>query len=472
MRIAGHPFQVMSDAEVGRVHRGALRILDEMGMEVQNEQLLRALREAGLPVDLDAQRVRFPSRFVEAYIGDVPKVDWDAAEPRVSGSAGVFHGRYHDPETDELVPWTEEALAFYFALPAQLDHVSPRAGMLGCRLPVPSVLEPLYERYYCWKYGAHDSGTIHLDTLCPYVLALSEALADEIGRAVADVFNGTVYLVPPLKLGRHEAYQVAYFWERGLRVRIGDMYLMGATAPVTMAGAVTLNVAEQIALSILRWALFGERALHIGSGLGAIDMRTSIYPYGRPEIPITNLMTIQMARFYGVSGGGHSGNSDAKLPSTEAGAQKALSAIPTLLAGGRASIGAGLLSIDEVCSPIQMVLDNEFIGALKHLTKEFEVTEDAIGLDTILEVGPGGHFLDTDHTLRYFRTEHWQPAIWSREMMGSWLEGGSRLDVDKARTLVLDLKHDHEMRNRMSPALEENVDRIIEDARRALVRRA
>jgi trimethylamine--corrinoid protein Co-methyltransferase len=250
------------------------------------------------------------------------------------------------------------------------------------------------------------------------------------------------------------------------------MYLMGATAPITMAGAVTLNVAEQIALSILRWALFGEQVLHIGCGLGAIDMRTSIYPYGRPEIPITNLMTIQMARFYGVSGGGHSGLTDAKLPSTEAGAQKALSAIPTLLAGGHASVGAGLLSIDEVCSPIQMVLDNEFIGALKHLTKEFEVTEASIGLETILEVGPGGHFLDTDHTLQYFREEHWQPAIWSREMMGAWLEAGSRLDVDKARMVVLDLLQDHEKRNQMSPALEQNVVRIIDDARRALVRQS
>jgi trimethylamine--corrinoid protein Co-methyltransferase len=470
MRVAGHPYAVMTEADIGLVHSSALRILSEVGMEIQNDHLLRALAEFGLPVDMASQRVRFPSDTVERFIADVPKYDWDQAVPKANGSVGVFHGLYHDPASDRLVPWTEEALAFYFALPRHLEHVSPTAGMLGCRLPVPSALEPLYERYYCWKYGAHDSGTIHLDELCPYVLALSEALADESGRPLAQVFNGTVYLVPPLKLGRHEAYQVAYFWERGLRVRIGDMYLMGATAPITMAGAVTLNLAEQIALAIVRWALFGDMSLHIGCGLGAIDMRTSIYPYGRPEIPITNLMTIQLARHYGVSGGGHSGLTDAKLPSTEAGAQKALSAIPTLLAGGRASVGAGLLSIDEVCSPIQMVLDNEFIGALNHLTKEFEVSEESIGFDTILEAGPGGHFLDTDHTLRYFRDEHWQPTIWSREMVGPWTEAGSRLDADKARDIVLSIQSGHEERAFMSPDLERAVLGIIGDARKALVR--
>ena len=470
MRIAGHPFKVMSDADVGLMHQSALRILAEVGMEIQNGRLLGALAEFGLPVDLPAQRVRFPGDLVERFIADVPKHDWDAAEPHVGGSAGVYHGLYHDPASDQLVPWTEEALAFYFALPRQLEHVNPVAHMLGCRLPVPGPLEPLYERYYCWKYGAGDSGTIHLDELCPYVLELSQALADERQQPLSEVFHGTVYLVPPLKLGRHEAYQVAYFWERGLRVRIGDMYLMGATAPVTMAGAVTLNLAEQLALAILDWALFDVKKLHIGCALGAIDMRTSIYPYGRPEIPITNLMTIQLARFYGVSGGGHSGLSDAKLPSAEAGAQKALSAIPTLLAGGRASIGAGLLSIDEVCSPIQMVLDNEFISALKHLTKEFEISESAIGLDTILEVGPGGHFLDKDHTLRYFKDEQWQPTVWSREMVGPWIEAGSQIDADKARDMVLSIQCDLDEPAGMSADLEREVLRIIEDARRALVR--
>ena len=147
--------------------------------------------------------------------------------------------------------------------------------MLGCRLPVPGPLEPLYERYYCWKHGAADSGSIHRDELCPYLLELYQALADERGLPLEQVFHGTVYLVPPLKLGRHEAYQVAYFWERGLQVRIGDSYALGATAPAT-AGAVTLNLAEQLALRILNWALLGEKRFHLGSSISVMDMRTLI----------------------------------------------------------------------------------------------------------------------------------------------------------------------------------------------------
>jgi len=469
MHVAGHAYELMSPAEINLIHRSALRILDEVGLAVENQRILQVLADFGLPVDFDGERVRFPPPFVERFISEAEKVDWDAATPRVSALAGVYAGLYHDPASGELVPWTEDALAFYFALARELSHIDG-AQMLGCPLPVPGPLEPLYERYTCWKYGARESGSIHLDPLCPYLLALYQARADDAGASLEEVFRGTVYLVPPLKLGRHEAYQVAYFWERGLRTHIGDMYAMGASAPATLSGAVALNLAERMALCILDRALFGDKRLHLSCSISVMDMRTTIYPYGRPEMAIANLMTAQLARHYGASFSGHAGLSDAKLPSVEAGAQKALTAIPTLLAGGDLWLDAGLLSIDEVCSPIQMVLDDELLSALKHFVHEFEITDEAIGLDAIIEAGPGGHFLDKLHTVRHFRDEHWQPAIWSRQMLRPWLAEGCGLDVDRAQEVALAVQKRGREAPGMSEPLEQEALRIIEEARAALVR--
>jgi len=468
LRAAGHAYNLMSSAEVGLIHRAALRVLAQAGMEVQNQRLLQVLADFGLQVDFDAQRVRFPSQLVEGFIADAERHDWENTNPRVHGSAGVYHGLYHDPASDELVPWSEENLALYLSMPGHLAHVR-RAHVLGCRLPVPGPLEPLYERYHCWKYGADESGSIHLDELCPYLLELYQALADERGQPLAEVFRGTVYLVPPLKLGCHAAYQVAYFWERGLRVHVGDMYAMGASAPVTLAGAVTLNLAEQLALRILDWALFGEKRLHLSASISVMDMPTMIYPYGRPEMAIANLITAQLARHYGASFSGHAGLTDAKLPSVEAGAQKALTAIPTLLAGGSLWLDAGLLSIDEVCSPVQMILDDEFLGALQRFVHEFQVTEETIGLATILEAGPGGHFVDRLHTVRYFRDEHWMPGLWSRRKLRPWMETGCQLDVDRARETALEMQRRGPGSPAMSEPLERKVLGIIERARKALL---
>jgi hypothetical protein len=444
-----------------------------MGMEIQNRDLLGILAGAGLDnarlsVDFHAGRVRFPARFVERFIAEAEKHDWEHARPEVSASAGVYHSLYHDPQSGELLPWDEDRLAFYFALARSLPHVG-RACTLGCRFPEAGALEPLYERYYSWKYGADEGGSIYLDELCPYLLELYQARAEEQGRPLEEVFSGTVYLVPALKLGRHEAYQVMYFHERGIRVGIGgSMLTMGATAPVTLSGAVTLNLAEQLALRILEWALWGKKKLSIGASISVMDMRTTIRPFGRPEMAIANVMTAQIARMLGAAFGGHAGLSDAKLPSAEAGAQKALTAIPTLLAGGSVWFDAGLLGIDEVCSPIQMVLDNELMSALKQYTHPFEIDPEAIGLETIFEAGPGGHYMDKAHTAGHFRQEHWNPALWSRQMLHPWMEAGCKLDVDLAREWVLSLQKVETGVSQLPEALEREILYIIKRAGKAV----
>ena len=119
-----------------------------------------------------------------------------------------------------------------------------------------------------------------------------------------------------------------------------------------------------------------------------------------------------------------------------------------------------------------MILDDEFLSALKRFVHEFAVTEQTLGLEAIVEAGPGGHFLDKNHTVRYFRDEHWDPGIWSRQMLGPWMEAGRRLDVDLARERVLQFQSQIEQRRLepigMSESLEREVLRVIEQARNRL----
>jgi trimethylamine:corrinoid methyltransferase-like protein len=405
---------------------------------------------------------------VERFLADAKHADWDALEPRLESSAGVYHGFYLNPDTDQFESWTERDLGRYFKLARNLSHIGA-AHMLGCRLPVPPPLEPLYERLYCWKYGAQEGGSIHATALCPYLLELYRIRAAERSLPIQQIFHTAVYLVPPLKMGQHEAAQVAFFREQGLRVRIGGgMGTMGATAPATLVGAVTLNLAEQLALCILDWAFYGEKQLRLGGSISVMDMRTMIRPYGRPEMAIANMMTAQLARHYGAFFQGHAGLSDAKKPSPESGAQKMLTAIPTLLAGGHIWVDAGLLAIDEVCSPVQMVLDNEMLSVLERLVREYAVDEETIALETILEAGPGGNYLDKDHTARHFRREHWEPQIWSRQMLRPWLDSDRKLDTEKAREVAFAIMRKGEEPSALSQTVEQELLNGIERARQAL----
>jgi len=467
MHIAGHSFEVMTHSEMEMIHQGVMRILGEMGMEIQNQKLLAVCAEYGCSVDFDRQRVRFPVAIVEQFLERVDKVNWDKVRPEISATAGVYHSFYHEPNTQRLLPWNEEFLINYFKLARSLPNVGS-ADMLGCRLPVPSPLEPLYERYYCWKYGAQAGGSIYIDGICPYLLDIYQAYADSLRQPLPDTFHATVYLIPAMKLGIHEAYQVQYFWERDLRVGIGDMFAMGATVPVTVAGAVTLNVAERIALGILNAALYGQYQFHLGVSIAPMDMRTMIYPFGRPESIIANLMTAQLSRYYQVSYSGHAGLTSAKLPSVEAGCQKASSAIATLMVGGNLWMDAGLLAMDEVVSPIQMVLDNEYLGFLKRFCKEYAIDQDSLAIETILAVGPGGTYIDKSHTARFFRNEIWEPSIWSRGMLNAWKDSGMQLDIDKARAIVIDNQSKTDPYPGIDNTLEKEILAIIGRAKSAL----
>ena len=100
-----------------------------------------------------------------------------------------------------------------------------------------------------------------------------------------------------------------------------------------------------------------------------------------------------------------------------------------------------------------------------HLT-----SDETIGLETILEAGPGGHYLDKMHTVRHLRNEHWQPGIWSRQMLRPWMETDGTLDVDRAREKVLAIQQTAtEPEAGMSPQFEREVLNIIDRARRELV---
>ncbi|MBI2942032.1 MAG: trimethylamine methyltransferase family protein [Chloroflexi bacterium] len=466
MHAAGHPYQVLSPVEEDTIHRNVLRLIDQVGLQVENDALLERLAGIGGRVDGQTMRVTFSPGATEGFIASLERGSSDEPIPVVSGGAHLYYGCYLDPRTDEFAPMTVDRARQFYQVARALPHVAG-AGMLGCPLEgVPADVEPLYERFWSWSLGVHPGGSIHRSRLCPFMLEMCQVHAQATGQPLADVFTAGVYLVPPLRLGYQEAEQVAWFRERGLRVRVGGCFVTGgATGPVTLAGMATLSIAEGLLLALLNHALYGDRAWSIGMSVTAMDPRTMMRPYGRPDQVLAILMGAQMARRYGVQCSGHCGLTDAKRPSPEAAAQKLQSALPTLLATGRASIAAGLLSTDEVFSPVQMVLDDELISALIQFTCEYEVSDESIAADLVATVGPGGNFLAEPHTAQWFRRELWEPAIWSRQAFAAWRERDGRIDVDRARERALAILSAPSPPSAISEAEETELQRIISRAR-------
>lgn len=456
-------YGVLSESQMQDLHAAALRVLAQTGVQVESEELLGLLADFGGQVDRDSQRVRFTASLVEGFIQESERYDWSQHQPRFYCSTGIYGCLSLNPETDQLEPFTETSFREYIHLASSLTDVDSVStlGLPFAADGVPPAYGALAEKLYGWKHGAHPSGTVQFAGLCPYLEEMYARRAEELGRPLSEVFHAVGYLISPLRLARPECEQLVYFRSRHLRMHLGHLLSLGASAPITLAGAVVLVVAESLFLGMLQDALWGDRSFGVGSGPMVMDMRTTTSMYGRPEQTMMNAMLGQMARWYGVSGGSHSGLTDAKEPSAQAGAQKAMSTVAGLQSCGVASMDAGLLSIDEICSPEQLVYDNELASAVRRTLQPVDFSDEALAVAEIAEVGPGGAFIGTELTAKRFRTELWEPTIWARSSVKEWLAAGAVSDRARARARIREILSEPEQEPGLSDECERDLRAII-----------
>ncbi len=456
-------YSVLTEHDLERIHRAALKVLAKTGVRVESDHLLELLADFGGTVDLDRSRVCFPVDWVECFIADSARHDWETCRPSLYTSAGIYACQYLNPQTDALESFSEQTFHDYIRIGNALKEIDA-VLTLGIPFPagdIPPAYGALAEKLYGWKHGAKPAGTVQFTGLCPYIEEMYARRAEALGRPLKEIFHAVGYLISPLRLARAECEQLLYFRSRGLHMSIGHLLSLGASAPITIAGAVVLSLAESLFLGILHRALWGSNSFGISAGVMVMDMRTTTSMYGRPEGIAISALLGQIARRYGVSCGSKGGLTDAKEPSVQAGMQKAMSAVAGFHTCGSSGMDAGLLSIDEICSPEQLVYDNELAGAIRRITQPFDLSDEALAEAEIAEVGPGGTFIGTELTARRFRKDVWEPTIWARESATAWQVAGAVSDRARAKQLIREILSESLGESGLSDQCERDLRSII-----------
>ncbi|NYE58510.1 trimethylamine methyltransferase family protein [Carboxydothermus ferrireducens] len=78
------------------------------------------------------------------------------------------------------------------------------------------------------------------------------------------------------------------------------------------------------------------------------------------------------------------------------------------------------------------VIDNEIALMLKKLKTGIVYDEKELCIDLVREVGPGGSFMNLDHTLKNMKKVGFLPKIATREMRKRWVEEGKLEAADRA----------------------------------------
>jgi trimethylamine--corrinoid protein Co-methyltransferase len=466
--LVGGQYKPLTDDQVQRIHEAALSILERTGVSVEEREALRLFKEAGASVDRDTSRVRISRSLVE------DAVDW-------APSRAVLAGR--DPQWDMELEGAKVHIGTGGAAltvleletgqprPAVLHDVAKLARLVDALDNVHFYLVPVYptdmgkdevdvNTYYAGlanttkhvQAGVYSVQGIR-DTveMCERIAGGAEALRE---RPLVSFI--TSWMVSPLKFATDVTTLLIETCRQRIPVVLSAAPMAGSTAPVTLAGMLAQLTAEQLSGVVLTQLAHRGAPLLIGPIPATADMRTGRYLAGAAEFGLANAAMAQMAQFYHLPLYNSAGMTDAKIPDIQAGFEKAMSAVLTALAGSNfIHHAAGMLENMNTVAAEQFVIDNDILGMTMRVVRGIEVNDETLGLDVIDEIGPGGHYLMADHTLRYMRSEFYYPsAVVDRQGWDMWQAGGGLDARNRAKQIARDILTNHQPKP-LDPEIEE-----------------
>jgi trimethylamine--corrinoid protein Co-methyltransferase len=450
-------FQRMSEEQCQKIHWASLEVMERTGIRLYEQEAIDLVKAAGAYVS-DGNLVRIPSGLVEKAFTTVPRrvVLCDRHGNRVmpiegagrTGAARSFYGPGSDclniidhrtgarrsPVLQDVV----EGMTVADALP-NIDFV------MSMVLPV-DVPQTVSDRYQMEVMLNHTTKPIVFVTNefsgCVDAVEMAEVVA---GGADALRLNPFVACYINVTTGlRHnqEALQkLLYLADKGLPALYIPVALGGATAPVTVAGCqVIWNVGALVGLVVSQLKREGAPYVVAGWGSNMLDMRTMIQPYADPD---RRGVAQAMGHFYGLPMFSLGGCSDSKCLDGQAAIEAALTLMSTALSGSHIVHDLGYLESGLCYSLVQLAICNEILGWIEHSLQEVDVSDVALAVDLIHEIGPDGQYLDSEHTLKHHRGR-WYPELIDRQQYDNWFIQGAKTLEQRAAERVTKILTEHQ----------------------------
>jgi trimethylamine--corrinoid protein Co-methyltransferase len=445
-------FRLFSESDLDRLEAAALKILDEVGLLIQDDTICAALVKAGARSAGPEQPVRLPRELVREVIAEQkkhqaakppaaePRIPAGPTEPRLGMAVHVAQFYYDGDRKQRREPTIED---FLFCLRFGDVHC-PEWGvshmlLLRGHSPFMQNLEALY---LILRHANHVGNSyVHFGEQVPYFAEIGRIWANDPFR-----FTGAcAFAATPLRFDRRACGVIRALAEMGRAPAIGTMVTSGASTPVTPAGAVAVGAAEVLGGMTMEHALGAPGPYQGGIATGSLDMRQANADFASPE---AMLQDIGICELFERRLGGHAGiwgRSDytcATVPGIQAAYERCFEAMWYALARGDGlGFGSGLLESGKTLCLEQLLIDEEVLRMHWRVARGMAVSDETIDLPDILRIGVGNSgetHLATEHTLRHMR-EAWAPALFDR---GVWDEAKARRAddaiLDRAHQMVLD----------------------------------
>jgi trimethylamine---corrinoid protein Co-methyltransferase len=443
---------IMTDDQAERIHNGTLQILERAGVKVFETEALELLRAAGARVDHNL--VKMPAWMVQDALQSVPKV---VSLYTRSGAKAINleKGRIHYGAGSE-VPFTVDLdngqrrkvlktdVRNSARLIDALDHID-FAMSLGLISDVPVEISDVYQ------FEAMLLNTQKPILFTCYSRRNLDCIIEMTSLAVGgkemlrERPNIALYAEPtsPLVHSREALEKALTCAAEGIPLIYATTPMLGATGPVTVAGSLVLANAEILSGLVIHQLKAKGAPFIYGGGIPPMHMGTSICSYGGPERDRGCIALVRMSQYYGIPSFTTAGCTDAHTFDQQAGTEAGFNIAIAGLAGGNLIHDLGYMGVGMISCLEYLLLCNEVVGAVKNLVRGIAVDEEHLALDLIEKVGPGGHYLAEEHTMKHFREELYFPEALNRKNYDAWSADGSKTYGEAANARVKYLLDNH-----------------------------
>ena len=469
------PTEPLDGEAVQRVHKAAMRILREIGIEFLNPEAVTILKQAGCTVN--GTNIRMDEDFVMEMVGHAPAEFTitprnPAREIILGGKHMVFVNvssppnawdlergkRSGDFETfKEFMKLTQYFNCIHVAggYPVEPIDIHPSVRHLDCLYEKLTITDKVVHAYSLGAERVED--VMEMTRLAG---GLSEAEFQARPRMYTNINS-----VSPLKHDYPMLDGAMRMARRGQPVVITPFTLAGAMAPVTMSGAVALSLAEALAALALLQYINPGCPVAIGTFTSNVDMKSGAPAFGTPEYMRATQMTGQLVRFYGVPMRA-SGVCAANVPDGQAMWETSNSLWSAVQSRTNMVYhAAGWLEGGLIASPEKFIMDCEVLQMIQRYFEEatFATTDEDLAFDAIKEVGPNGHYFGVQHTQDRYQTAFYAPFVSDWRNYEAWQVNGSVWTPERAHGIYKQIMAEFE-----APAM--NGDHQ-EDLRRFVARR-
>ena len=429
-----HPFQILSEDEIESIHLASLKVLRDYGMEILDGACRDLAKVAGASIDGDC--VRFDPELIEELIAKAPdKVTVHARNakhdvplhPGHTCIASVGGPAFSTDIDNGRRAANFEDMCNFSRLVQSLNIIHMEGGGAVEPVDLPANTRHL-DMYMAFATLTDKTWTGYAlgadrakDSIEMAAMAAGLSLEEAVDKPVVlTVINSN----SPRRLDGPMGEGLRTYSTYGQPFAATPFTLAGAMAPASVAGATVQQNAEALAMVALAQCVRPGTPVIYGGFTSNVDMKSGSPAFGTPEYSKAVLIGCQLARRYALPY--RSSNvTSANAPDAQAAWESMMSLWAAFT--GQATLikqGAGWIEGGLTASFEKFIIDAEMLQMMQAFVTPPDMREQEFGLSAMEEVGPGGHFFSTNHTLERYQSAFYSPLISDWRNFETWQEDG------------------------------------------------